>query len=49
VNKEERVNLLSESLRSAAIKAQEEQDLQRQIARVTADLHARLAQHKAEV
>ena len=48
MNKEERVNLLSESLRSAAIKAQEEQDLQRQIARVTADVHARLAQHKAE-
>lgn len=43
-----RKELLASALREAAIKAQEEQDLQRQIARVTADVHARLAQHKAE-
>jgi len=46
MNREERAKLLADSLREAAIKAQEEQDLQRQIARVTAIVNAELA--KAE-
>jgi hypothetical protein len=48
VNKEERTNLLADSLRSAAIKAQEEQDQAAQIARVTALVTAKLAEKKAE-
>jgi hypothetical protein len=48
VNREERANLLAESLRAAAIKAQEEQDQAAQIARVTALVTAKLAEKKAE-
>ena len=46
MNSDQRRAFLTESLKAAAIKAQEEQDLQRQIARVTAIVNVELA--KAE-
>ena len=48
MNRDERLNLLVESLNEAAIKVKEEQDQAAQIARVTALVAAKLAEKKAE-
>jgi hypothetical protein len=48
VNRQDRAELLAESLRAAAIKAKEEQDQAAQIARVTALVTAKLAEKKSK-